>query len=88
MTLDILDRTTTLPAESEEEKSLNGLVALTMIAWQQRTAVGSDELSRGVEEFELSDTRGEARAGLGAVLAEPAGPRGRGDARNTWRCWP
>jgi uncharacterized protein with von Willebrand factor type A (vWA) domain len=72
--LDILDRTTSLPAESEEEKSLNGLVALTMIIWQQRTSLGSEELSRGVEEFELSDTRGEARAALRGVLEQQLDP--------------
>jgi len=66
--LDILDRTTPLPAENDAERSLGGLVALTAIAWQQRTSIGMDETSRAVEEFELSDSRGEGRAALRAVL--------------------
>lgn len=62
--LDVLDRTTPLPSATTAEQSLNGLIALTQVAWQRRTGVGIDELARAVEELDASDGRGEARDAL------------------------
>ncbi len=68
--LNLLDRTAPLPASSEAERSLNGLVALTLIAWQRHSDINMEMLARGVEEFESSDVRGEALGSLGSVLRE------------------
>jgi uncharacterized protein with von Willebrand factor type A (vWA) domain len=68
--LDILDRTVPLPASSVPERNLNGLVALTLIAWQRHSDVNMDMLARGVEEFESSDVRGEALGALESVMKE------------------
>ncbi|MDW5561951.1 MAG: VWA domain-containing protein [Methanomassiliicoccus sp.] len=59
--LDILDRTTPLPAGTPAEQSLNGLIALTQVAWQRGASVSVDNLARAVEEFDAADERGEAR---------------------------
>lgn len=66
--LDILDRTAPLPSSSDAEQSLNGLIALTQVAWQRRTSVGIDELARGLEELDAADVRGEARDALHQAL--------------------
>lgn len=72
--LDLLDRTTSVPSNNEAERSLGGLIALTSMAWQHHPTVGTRELSKGVEEFEVSDARGEGRAALRAVLRTQLAP--------------
>lgn len=73
--LDILDRTVPLPSATVAEQSLNGLIALTQVAWQRRAAIGIDKLARAVEEFDTSDRRGEARDALAQALrGRLAGP--------------
>ena len=66
--LDVLDRTAPLPSSTVAEQSLNGLIALTQVAWQRRTSVGVDELARAVEEFDAADEHGEARDALAQAL--------------------
>jgi uncharacterized protein with von Willebrand factor type A (vWA) domain len=66
--LDVLDRTTPLPSSTVAEQSLNGLIALTQVAWQRRTSVGVDELARAVEEFDAADEHGEARDALAQAM--------------------
>jgi uncharacterized protein with von Willebrand factor type A (vWA) domain len=73
--LDLLDRTITLPSASVAEQSLNGLIALTQVAWRKGSGTGIGELARAVEEFDASDEHGEARDALLQVLRERlAGP--------------
>ncbi|MBI0582721.1 MAG: VWA domain-containing protein [Methanomassiliicoccus sp.] len=66
--LDVLDRTTPLPADSDGEKSLNGLIALTLSVWQRRSATDMDTLVRGVEELERGAGAGDAREALRETL--------------------
>jgi len=71
--LDILDRSLPLPAESVAQKSLVGLIELTLVSWR-RAAVG-EELAKGVEEVATADARGDAAGALKEALSSSlAGP--------------
>lgn len=71
--LDILDRSLPLPAENVAQKSLHGLIELTLVSWR-RASVG-EELARGVEEVAAADSRGLAAEALREALHQRlAGP--------------
>ncbi|WP_019178485.1 VWA domain-containing protein [Methanomassiliicoccus luminyensis] len=70
MVLDIMDRTVLLPSDTEEERAMGGLIALTVHAWQRQTAIGRDDVLRAVEELEAIDARGEARGALRDLMGD------------------
>jgi uncharacterized protein with von Willebrand factor type A (vWA) domain len=65
LVLDILDRTVHLPGGNA---SLEGLIALTLHVWQDRTASSPEVLARGVEELEMSGEGSEVHEVVAAVL--------------------
>jgi uncharacterized protein with von Willebrand factor type A (vWA) domain len=69
-----MDRTTVLPSEKEAERSLGGLIALTVMSWQQRSTMDPLVVYKGVEEFEASDSKGEGRAMFRGLLRLKLGP--------------
>jgi uncharacterized protein with von Willebrand factor type A (vWA) domain len=63
--LDLLDRTVRLPGGGT---ILEGLMALTVHVWQERTAAGPQTLARGVEELELSEGAAAAHEAVADAL--------------------